>query len=139
MKLMNLKRQKILSHLQHKILYFSNLKRSFLNPYDPSPPQKFSLNLALFRDFLFSAHFIHRIFNKNFKFKYFLFQNMVGPGEVDDDLEPEVKEECNVKYGDVNSVVIFEIQNTVPEESVRIFIEFKRVESAIKGYFKTNF
>ncbi len=58
---------------------------------------------------------------------------MVGPGEVDDDLEPEVKEECNVKYGDVNSVVIFEIQNTVPEESVRIFIEFKRVESAIKG------
>ena len=58
---------------------------------------------------------------------------MVGPGEVDDDLEPEVKEECNTKYGEVNSVVIFEIQNVVPEEAVRIFIEFKRVESAIKG------
>jgi splicing factor 45 len=60
---------------------------------------------------------------------------MVGPGEVDDDLEPEVKEECNTKYGEVNSVVIYEIPNVVPEESVRIFIEFKRVESAIKGKF----
>ena len=61
---------------------------------------------------------------------------MVGPGEVDEELEPEVKEECNTKYGDVTKVVIFEIANTTPEESVRIFIEFKRVESAIKGIFK---
>ncbi len=58
---------------------------------------------------------------------------MVGPGEVDDELEPEVKEECNSKYGDVNKVVIFELQNVAAEEAVRIFIEFKRVESAIKG------
>ena len=58
---------------------------------------------------------------------------MVGPGEVDDDLEPEVKEECNGKYGDVSKVVIFEMPNVAPEEAVRIFIEFKRVESAIKG------
>ena len=58
---------------------------------------------------------------------------MVGPGEVDDDLEPEIKEECNGKYGDVASVMIYEIPGAVPEEAVRIFIEFKRVESAIKG------
>ena len=64
---------------------------------------------------------------------------MVGPGEVDEDLEPEVKEECNTKYGEVNSVVIYEIPNVVPEESVRIFIEFKRVESAIKGEFSAHF
>jgi splicing factor 45 len=65
---------------------------------------------------------------------------MVGPGEVDEELEPEVKEECNTKYGDVASVVIFEVQNVVPEEAVRIFIEFKRVESAIKGgYFFSSF
>lgn len=68
-----------------------------------------------------------------------LFQNMVGPGEVDDELEPEIKEECNTKYGDVQSVVIFEIPNTTPEESVRIFVEFKRVESAIKGNELANF
>ena len=59
---------------------------------------------------------------------------MVGPGEVDDELEPEVKEECNGKYGDVISVIVFEVPNApTPEEAVRIFIEFKRVESAIKG------
>ena len=60
-------------------------------------------------------------------------QNMVGPGEVDDDLQPEVQEECQTKYGDVNKVLIFEITEAVPEEAVRIFVEFKRLESAIKG------
>ncbi len=58
---------------------------------------------------------------------------MVGPGEVDDDLEPEIKDECNTKYGDVNKVVIFELKNVAPEEAVRIFVEFKRVETAVKG------
>ena len=32
---------------------------------------------------------------------------MVGEGEVDQELEPEVKEECNTKYGEVIKVVIF--------------------------------
>ena len=31
---------------------------------------------------------------------------MVGPGEVDDELEPEVKEECETKYGEIASVSI---------------------------------
>lgn len=58
---------------------------------------------------------------------------MVGPGEVDSDLEPEVREECQTKYGDVNKVVIFEVPNAEEEEAVRIFVEFKRVEAAVKG------
>ena len=58
---------------------------------------------------------------------------MVHPGEVDQDLEPEIKEECHGKYGDVNKVMIYEIPNTTPEEAVRIFIEFKSMNSAIKG------
>lgn len=62
-----------------------------------------------------------------------LLRNMVGPGEVDQDLEPEVKDECNTKYGDVNRVVIYEVPNVDHEEAVRIFVEFKRIESAIKG------
>merc|ERR1719150_2815961 len=71
--------------------------------------------------------------------KVVLCKNMVGPGEVDDDLEPEVKEECNGKYGDVISVIVFELPNApVPEEAVRIFIEFKRVESAIKAVIDLN-
>lgn len=66
------------------------------------------------------------------------FQNMVGPGDVDDDLEGEVKDECNAKYGDVVKVVIVELKNTIPEEAVRIFVEFKRIESAIKAVVDLN-
>lgn len=67
--------------------------------------------------------------------KVVLLRNMVGPGDVDNDLEPEVKDECNTKYGDVISCVINEIKDVVPEEAVRIFVEFKRIESAIKGIY----
>lgn len=82
---------------------------------------------------------------------------MVGRGEVDEDLEGETKEECE-KYGKVVKCVIFEVRRSVPDggergfeeaperlllscqiaevpddEAVRIFLEFERVESAIKG------
>lgn len=63
---------------------------------------------------------------------------MVGPGEVDEDLEPEVKDECNTKYGDVARVIIHEILDAQPEEAVRIFVEFKRIESAIKAVVDLN-
>ena len=33
---------------------------------------------------------------------------MVGPGEVDDDLQPEVAEECS-KYGEVVKCLVFEV------------------------------
>lgn len=60
-----------------------------------------------------------------------LLQNMVGPGEVDDSLEDETKEECG-KYGIVNKCLIYEFPaKSVPEEeAVRIFVEFSLVESA---------
>jgi len=35
---------------------------------------------------------------------------MVGPGDVDEFLEPEVAEEC-AKYGEVSKVLIFEASN----------------------------
>ncbi|XP_058453046.1 splicing factor 45 [Malaya genurostris] len=70
--------------------------------------------------------------------KVVLLRNMVGPGDVDDELEPEVKDECNTKYGEVVTVVINEIPNVVPEEAVRIFVEFKRMESAIKAVVDLN-
>lgn len=76
---------------------------------------------------------------------------MVGPGEVDDDLQPEVTEECS-KYGEVVKCLVYEVSvwfdwlvqmyvtvitNQIPSlpdnEAVRIFVEFTRVESAIKG------
>lgn len=70
--------------------------------------------------------------------KVVLCKNMVGPGEVDEELEPEVMDECGGKYGDVNKVTIVEVADVCPEETVRIFIEFKRVESAIKALVDLN-
>ncbi|GAX73468.1 hypothetical protein CEUSTIGMA_g920.t1 [Chlamydomonas eustigma] len=61
-------------------------------------------------------------------------RNMVGPGEVDEDLEDEVGNELT-KYGNVTSVMIFEVTTPgySPEEAVRIFIQFDRIESATKA------
>jgi len=39
-------------------------------------------------------------------------QNMVGPGEVDDELESETAEECG-KYGKVIKCLIFEVSTIV--------------------------
>mmetsp|Transcript_39592 Transcript_39592/g.112283 ORF Transcript_39592/g.112283 Transcript_39592/m.112283 type:complete len:364 (-) Transcript_39592:46-1137(-) len=66
--------------------------------------------------------------------KVVLLRNMVGPGEVDEQLEDEVAEECT-KYGQVNRVLIFEVTEAgfPPTEAVRIFIEFDRAESATKA------
>ncbi|XP_057183791.1 splicing factor 45 isoform X2 [Triplophysa rosa] len=69
--------------------------------------------------------------------KVVLLRNMVGRGEVDEDLEAETKEECE-KYGKVIKCVIFEIAGVLEEEAVRIFLEFERVESAIKAVVDLN-
>ncbi|KAI5571277.1 hypothetical protein POPTR_011G098100v4 [Populus trichocarpa] len=63
-----------------------------------------------------------------------LLRNMVGPGEVDDELEDEVASEC-AKYGTVTRVLIFEITelNFPREEAVRIFIQFERSEETTKA------
>lgn len=70
--------------------------------------------------------------------KVVLLRNMVGPGDVDNDLEPEVKDECNEKYGEVIKVIIHEFPEAPHEEAVRIFVEFKRIESAIKAVVDLN-
>ncbi|KAM4675060.1 splicing factor 45 isoform 1-T1 [Discoglossus pictus] len=69
--------------------------------------------------------------------KVVLLRNMVGAGEVDEDLEAETKEECE-KYGKVAKCVIFEIPGAPDEDAVRIFLEFERVESAIKAVVDLN-
>ncbi|MBA0663259.1 hypothetical protein Goklo_003381 [Gossypium klotzschianum] len=63
-----------------------------------------------------------------------LLRNMVGPGEVDDELEDEVGSEC-AKYGTVTRVLIFEITeaNFPADEAVRIFIQFERSEETTKA------
>ena len=45
--------------------------------------------------------------------KVVMMMNMVGPGEVDAELEPEVKEECETKYGDIVKVKSFKDTKTI--------------------------
>lgn len=69
-----------------------------------------------------------------------LLTNMVGPGEADDELEGEVREECSRKYGPVEAVFIYEAPAaSVPrEEAVRIIVAFQAVESAVKAQGDLN-
>lgn len=67
-----------------------------------------------------------------------LLKNMVGPGEVDEMLAEECKQECS-KYGPVNTCVIFEVSEACPvEEAVRTFVFFERQESAVKAFRDMN-
>jgi len=59
-------------------------------------------------------------------------QNMVSANEVDSDLPDEVSSECS-KFGQVVKVRICEIPNVPTEEQVRIFLEFSRMEEAMKA------
>ncbi|CAH0492752.1 unnamed protein product [Peronospora farinosa] len=63
-----------------------------------------------------------------------LLQNMVGPGEVDEELQDEVKGECSETYGPVAKCVIYEATERVPpEEAVRIFVQFTNLGDATKA------
>eukprot|EP01065_Artemidia_motanka_P011232 TRINITY_DN16040_c0_g1_i3.p1 TRINITY_DN16040_c0_g1~~TRINITY_DN16040_c0_g1_i3.p1 ORF type:complete len:107 (+),score=21.67 TRINITY_DN16040_c0_g1_i3:198-518(+) len=59
---------------------------------------------------------------------------MVGPGEVDAELQAETAQEC-AKYGEVKSVQIFEVRSRAvrPEAAVRIFVKFGRTPEAMKA------
>ena len=51
--------------------------------------------------------------------KVVMMMNMVGPGEVDAELEPEVKEECETKYGDIVKVKLLELEDSYTHRSSR--------------------
>ena len=61
-------------------------------------------------------------------------RGMVGRGEVDEALEDEVADECE-KFGGVLRVLIYEVTDAAcpPDASVRIFVQFVRVEGALKA------
>jgi len=69
--------------------------------------------------------------------KVLCLRNMVGPGEVDNELQGETSEECS-KYGQVVKCLIYEMHGVTDDEAIRIFIEFDRLESAIKGLVDLN-
>jgi len=74
-------------------------------------------------------------------------ENMVGPEDVDEDLEFEVRDECS-KYGSVQSIIIHEVQHrlvgdeatgNVSETSIKIFVEFTSQAGDCCGYVIVQF
>ncbi|CAF3640982.1 unnamed protein product [Rotaria sordida] len=67
-------------------------------------------------------------------------RNMVGPEDVDDDLQQEITEECS-KYGEVIKVVIYTEQqgeDDNAEQIVKIFVEFQTNKQAEKTVQSLN-
>ena len=53
-------------------------------------------------------------------------KNMVGPEDLDDELQAEVSDECG-KYGQVNRVIIYQERQGEEDDAeiiVKIFVEF---------------
>mmetsp|Transcript_8383 Transcript_8383/g.15701 ORF Transcript_8383/g.15701 Transcript_8383/m.15701 type:complete len:489 (+) Transcript_8383:98-1564(+) len=59
--------------------------------------------------------------------------NLVGAGEVDEDLHEEIVDEVQT-HGKLKRCVIKEIEGLPDHEAVRIFLEFEKVESATEAY-----
>merc|ERR1712045_255778 len=54
-------------------------------------------------------------------------RNMVGPEDVDEELEEEINDECS-KYGEVERVIIYQERQSEEDDAdvlVKIFVEFK--------------
>ena len=53
-------------------------------------------------------------------------RNMVGPEDLDDELESEVTEECG-RFGNVDKVIIYQEKQSEEEDAeiiIKIFVEF---------------
>jgi hypothetical protein len=66
-----------------------------------------------------------------------LLNNLVGAGEVDEDLEGETAEEAG-KYGKLKKCAIKEIPGLPDDQAVRIFLEYETVEEATKALVDMN-
>merc|ERR1711920_330257 len=66
-----------------------------------------------------------------------LLNNLVGKGEVDEDLEEETAEEAG-KYGKLKKCVIKEYKALPDNEAVRIFLEYETIEGATKALIDMN-
>jgi len=64
--------------------------------------------------------------------KVLVLNNLVGPGEVDSDLEEETAEEAQ-KHGKLAKCIVKELKGVSDEDAVRIFLEFEAVDSASKA------
>ncbi|CAE7772270.1 RBM17 [Symbiodinium pilosum] len=66
-----------------------------------------------------------------------LLTNMVGAGDVDEDLQEETAEEAS-KYGKLKKCVIKELAGKPDDQAVRIFLEYEDVAAATKAFADMN-
>eukprot|EP00929_Paragymnodinium_shiwhaense_P009137 TRINITY_DN11318_c0_g1_i1.p1 TRINITY_DN11318_c0_g1~~TRINITY_DN11318_c0_g1_i1.p1 ORF type:complete len:740 (+),score=218.90 TRINITY_DN11318_c0_g1_i1:97-2316(+) len=66
-----------------------------------------------------------------------LLTNMVGPGEVDDELAEETAEEAG-KFGKLKQCIVREVKGAPEAEAVRIFLHFESIDAATKAYADMN-
>merc|ERR1712203_594691 len=69
--------------------------------------------------------------------KVVLLTNLVGAGDVDEDLEEETADEAK-KYGKLEKCTIKEIEGLSDDRAVRIFLCFETVEAATKCFSDMN-
>merc|ERR1711941_146150 len=66
-----------------------------------------------------------------------LLNNLVGKGDVDEDLEEETAEEAG-KYGKLLKCVVKEYKGLSDDQAVRIFLEYEEIAGATKALIDMN-
>lgn len=78
-----------------------------------------------------ARHMVMQKLMRNSECHVMVLRNMVGPEDLDDELESEVTEECG-KFGNVNRVIIYQERQGEEDDAeiiVKIFVEFtKQIE-----------
>eukprot|EP00061_Rhincodon_typus_P011248 g36129.t1 len=80
------------------------------------------------------------LFQDKYSSTVMVLRNMVGPEDIDDDLEGEVTEECG-KFGAVNRVIIYQEKQGEEEDAeviVKIFVEFSLASEMHKAIQALN-
>jgi len=90
-----------------------------------------------FRVVLPVSLFLYNLFDCRLWFcrqtRVMILRNMVGPEDVDEDLESEVVDECS-RYGGVNRVIIYQEKQSEDDDAevlVKIFVEFHQPSGVI--------
>ncbi|XP_005092717.1 poly(U)-binding-splicing factor PUF60 isoform X2 [Aplysia californica] len=87
-----------------------------------------------------ARHMVMQKLMRKSECRVMVLRNMVGPEDLDDDLESEVTDECG-KFGTVNRVIIYQERQSEEDDAeiiVKIFVEFSTQEEVEKACGSLN-
>ncbi|BFY98530.1 hypothetical protein BsWGS_01569 [Bradybaena similaris] len=87
-----------------------------------------------------ARHMVMQKLMRKSECRIMVLRNMVGPEDLDDELESEVTDECG-KFGIVNRVIIYQERQSEEEDAeviVKIFVEFSTQEEVEKACSSLN-